>query len=139
MHIEDISRAFLAVVEAPADAVRGRAFNVGITAENYRIRELAEIVVDLVPNSRLEFAPDAGPDKRNYRVDCDRLPATVPAFRPQWTARRGAEELYQAYRRVGLSLEDFEGPRFQRIGHLKALLAAGDVDAFLRRPASAAA
>lgn len=138
VHIEDISRAFLAVAEAPVEAVQGRAFNVGITAENYRMSELAEIVVDVVPGSRIEYAPDAGPDKRNYRVDCDRLPAAVPAFRPQWSARRGAEELYGAYCRIGLSLGDFEGPRYQRIGHLKALLAEGAIDADLRRPALAA-
>ena len=138
VHIEDISRAFLAVAEAQTETVQGRAFNVGITAENYRMSQLAEIVVAVVPGSRIEYAPDAGPDKRNYRVDCDRLPSAVPAFRPQWSARRGAEELYQAYCRVGLSLGDFEGPRYQRIGHLKALLAEGAIDADLRRSALAA-
>jgi nucleoside-diphosphate-sugar epimerase len=133
VHVEDISRAFLAVLEAPREAVHGQAFNVGQTQENYRIRELAEIVRDVVPGSRIEFAGGAGPDRRNYRVDCGKIRRSVPGFEPQWDARRGARELFEAYREIGLRLEDFEGPRYRRIDHLKERLAAGEVDAMLYR------
>ncbi len=122
MHIEDISRAFIAALEAPREAVHLQAFNVGRTDENFRIRELAEIVTQVVPGSRIEYAPDAGPDKRCYRVDCGKIKRVLPAFEPQWTARKGVEELYKAYRDVGLTLEDFEGRRFHRLAHLKYLI-----------------
>ena len=132
VHIEDISRAFLAVLGAPRAVVHNQAFNVGQTAENYRIRELAEIVRDVVPGSRIEYAQDGGPDPRCYRVDFGKIERLLPAFRPRWNARQGAEELYEAYRSTGLALEDCEGPRFKRIDHLKHLLASGHVDASLR-------
>ncbi|HEY8370844.1 MAG TPA: SDR family oxidoreductase [Thermodesulfobacteriota bacterium] len=138
VHIEDISRAFLAVLQAPRELVHGRAFNVGRTSENYRIRDLAEIVRETVPGSRIEFAADAGPDRRNYRVDCDRLARTLPGFVPRWTARDGARELYEAYRRIGLRLKDFEGPRYRRIDHLKRLIETGRLDATLRWTANGA-
>jgi len=93
VHVEDISRAFLAVVHGPREAVHAEAFNVGVTSENYRVRELADIVAGTVTGSRVTFADGAGPDTRNYRVDCDKLPATLPEFRPAWTVARGVVEL----------------------------------------------
>lgn len=132
VHIEDISRAFLAVLAAPREVIHNQALNVGQTEENYRIRELAEIVREVVPGSRIDYATDGGPDPRCYRVDFGKIARLLPEFKPQWTARRGAEELYAAYRKTGLVLEDCEGPRFKRIDHLKQLLAAGRVDATLR-------
>jgi len=132
VHIEDISRAFLAVLEAPRETVHARAFNVGRTAENYRIRELAEIVAETVPGTSVEFAAGAGPDKRNYRVDCDRIARELPAFQPRWDARSGARELYDAYRRVGLSREAFDGPSYKRLAHIQRLQREGRLDASLR-------
>ena len=128
VHIEDISRAFIAALEAPEDAVFNQAFNVGQTAHNYRIRDIAEIVAEVVPNCRLEFAPDAGPDNRSYRVSFDKIKRALPAFKPQWDARKGAEQLYRAYLSAGITLEDFEGPRYQRIAHIRKLLADGIID-----------
>jgi nucleoside-diphosphate-sugar epimerase len=132
VHIEDISRAFLAALEAPMEAVNNQAFNVGQTAHNYRIRDLAEIVAGVVPDCRIEFADDAGPDTRNYRVSCEKIRRVLPAFQPQWDARKGAEQIHAAYTSSGLKLEDFEGPRFQRIAHIKKLLAEGIIDLGLR-------
>ncbi|MBI2902841.1 MAG: SDR family oxidoreductase [Candidatus Methylomirabilis oxyfera] len=132
LHIEDIARAFLAVLHAPREAVHNQVFNVGSTEENYRIRELAVIVRETVPGSRIEYAGDAGPDERCYRVVFDKLARTVPAFKPQWNARRGAAQLYTAYREFGLRPEDFEGPRYSRIAHLKQLMKSGRLDASLR-------
>src|SRR5262245_49606496 len=114
VHIEDISRAFLATLEAPREAVHDQAFNVGRTADNYRIRELAEIVAETVPGCRITYAEGAGPDKRCYRVDCSKIERVLPAFQPQWDARRGAQELDDAYRAAGLPEAAFRGPRFTR-------------------------
>jgi hypothetical protein len=132
VHIEDISRAFIAALEAPADHVFNEAFNVGQTAHNYRIRDLAEIVAGVVPACTIEFADDAGADKRSYRVSFEKIRRKLPMFKPQWDARMGAEQLYNAYRLSGLTLEEFEGARYQRIGHIKKLLAEGILDAELR-------
>jgi nucleoside-diphosphate-sugar epimerase len=132
VHIEDISRAFLAVLHAPRELVHNKAFNVGINEENYRIREIAAIVEETVPGCRTEYAKDGGPDKRCYRVDCSNLLHTLPDFKPQWNARKGAQELYDAYKRIGLTLEEFEGPKYQRIGHIKHLLGSGKLDGSLR-------
>ena len=132
VHIEDIGLAFLAVLDAPRETTHNRALNVGVTAENYRIRDLAEIVRETVPGSVIEYAKDGGPDPRNYRVDFGKITRELPGFKPRWTARQGAEELYGAYRRVGLALEDYEGPRYKRIDHLKQLMAEGRVDQSLR-------
>lgn len=133
VHVEDIALAYCAALEADIDVVRNRAFNVGSTAENYRIRELAEIVRDEVPGSEVTFASDAGPDKRNYRVDCDRIARELPAFKPQWTARRGVRQLYEQFKATGLTLEQFEGEAYNRIAHVKKLVREGVIDADLRR------
>ena len=125
VHVEDISRAYLAALEAPRDAVHNRAFNVGTTPENYQIRELADIVHDVVPGCKVEYAPDAGPDKRCYRVNCERIALELPNFKPQWTARRGTEQLYEAYCKAGIELEEFEGPKYKRIAHVKQLIDDG--------------
>jgi nucleoside-diphosphate-sugar epimerase len=132
VHIEDISRAFLAALQAPRGAVHNQAFNVGQTEENYQIRDLAEIVREVVPGSRVEYAADGGPDPRCYRVEFGKIHRLLPDFKPRWNARRGAEELYAAYRQVGLVIGDCEGTRFKRIEHLKSLMASGRVDATLR-------
>jgi len=133
VHIEDISRAFMTVLNAPRDLVHNQVFNVGITEENYRIRELAEIVKETVPNSHIEYAKDAEPDKRSYRVDFSRIAQTLPDFKPQWNARRGAKQLYEAYRKVGITLKEFEGPRYRRITHLENSVNTGRLDKSLRR------
>ena len=132
VHVEDISRAYLAAITTPIEVVHNRAFNVGTTAENYQIRELADIVKDVVPGCEIDFAEDAGPDKRCYRVDCNRIARELPGFKPQWTARRGVEQLYESFCQVGLKLEDFEGARFMRIAHVKKLIDDGKLDCSLR-------
>lgn len=139
VHIEDISRAFLAVLQAPEEKVFKQAFNVGQSAHNYRIRDLAAIVAQVVPNCRIDYSDDAGPDKRSYRVSCEKIHRILPEFKPQWDALKGAEQLYNAYKKIDLTLEEFEGPRFQRIGHIKMLMQEGVIDAELRKSRAAAA
>lgn len=132
VHIEDISRAFLAVLEADRSLVHDEAFNVGRTVENYRIAEVARIVEEVVPGSRVVLADDAGPDLRNYRVDCSKLEETLTGFRPTWTVRAGVEELLAAYLQVGLTDRVFHGSSLSRIAHVKSLIADGRLDDMLR-------
>src|SRR5689334_12525593 len=119
-------------MEAPREVVHGQAFNVGQTAHNYRIRDIAEIVSEVVPGCAIELASDAGPDSRSYKVNFDKIANALPAFKPQWDARKGAEQLYAAYRKSGITLEEFEGPRYNRIAHIRKLLADHDLDGDLR-------
>jgi nucleoside-diphosphate-sugar epimerase len=131
VHVQDISAAFQALLEAPRELVHDQAFNVGRTEENYRIREVAEMVREVVPGSEVTFAEGAGPDLRNYRVDCAKL-AGVPGLELRWTVRRGVEELYHAFKEHGLEAADLGGARFQRIAQIKQLMDRGQVDADLR-------
>ena len=131
-HIRDISLAFQCALTAPETVVFNQAFNVGQTAHNYRIRDIAEIVADTVPGCQLAYAPDAGPDKRSYRVSFEKIARAFPDFKPTWDARRSAEEMFLAYRMADLDLAAFEGPRYQRIGHIQQLLATGVLSPELR-------
>ena len=139
VHIRDIARAFIAALDAPAEVVFNQAFNVGKTEHNYRISEIATIVADVVPNCRVEYAADAGPDTRSYRVDFTKIATALPAFKPEWDVHKGAEELYRVYRSSGLTLDEFEGPRYQRISHLKMLLADGILTPDMRQAPPAVA
>lgn len=127
-HVEDISRAFVATLATPVEKLRNEAFNVGVTEHNYQIRELAQIVAEVVPGCEVSFAEGAGPDKRSYRVNCDKIRRVLHGFEPQWDARKGAQSLYDAYKAQRLTLEEFEGPRYQRIGHIKKLIADDIID-----------
>jgi len=133
IHIRDIIGAARAAMEAPRDVVHNQVFNVGRMEENYRVRELAEIVANIVPGSRIEYAPDGGPDKRCYRVNCAKIRRLLPEFRPQWTARAGAAELYDSFRASGLTLADIQGGRYTRLRHIRQLLSAGELAPSLRR------
>ena len=132
VHVEDIARAFITILQAPRETVHNQAFNIGSNAENYRILELAKIVEKTVPGCRIEFAKDAGPDKRCYRVDFGKFHSTFPDYKPKWDAVSGAEEIYQSYKKHGIRQEDFEGPRYKRIDHIKQLLSTGRLDETLR-------
>lgn len=132
VHVDDIARAFLAVLHAPRELVHGEAFNVGRSEENYRVADVAEMVRDEIPGSILTTKEGAGPDRRSYRVNFDRLPRTLPEFRPRWSVRRGIEELAEAFRRQGVGHAELVGPRYQRIERIKELLREGRLDASLR-------
>jgi nucleoside-diphosphate-sugar epimerase len=132
VHIEDISRAFLAALEAPRELVHCEAFNVGRTDENFRVREIADVVAATVPGSRVVYAKGGQPDTRCYRVDCEKLGNTLPAFQPRWTLARGAEELYEAYLAAALTLDVFESSRYLRIKRVKEQQALGRLGEDLR-------
>ena len=132
VHVQDISLAFLAVLQAPRELVHDEPFNVGASRENYRIREVANIVAGVMPDTRVAFADGSGPDKRSYRVDCSKLARVLPAATPQWTVRSGCEELRDAYERYRLSFEHFTGAPFLRIKRVQELQRGGRVDNELR-------
>jgi len=133
VHIEDICRAFIAVMDAPITSVHNQIFNVGETAENYQIREIAESVKQTVPNCQVQYSPDGGPDKRCYKVSCDKIFATVPAFTPVWTVKKSIKNLLQIYTSLGLQKDEFEGPVYNRIDHIKELIRNKQLDKNLRR------
>jgi nucleoside-diphosphate-sugar epimerase len=132
IHVEDISRATLAVLGAPREAVHGEAFNVGRNAENYQVRDLAEIVRETVGDCEVEYAGSGDPDPRSYRVDFTKFAEAFPDAGLRWTARDGAQEVLDAYREVDLTLEDFEGDRYIRLKRLRRLLDRGELDPELR-------
>jgi nucleoside-diphosphate-sugar epimerase len=132
IHVEDIARASLAALEVPEDVIRGQAFNVGRDSENYQVRELGDIVQDVVPGSEVEYAGSGDPDPRSYRVDFGKLKRAFPDLELTWTARAGAEELAAAYAAAGLTLEEFESDRFTRLKRLRLLLDRGELDPTLR-------
>jgi nucleoside-diphosphate-sugar epimerase len=130
VHIEDISRAFLAVLEAPREAVHNQAFNVGSSQENYQIRDVAAMVQEVVPGCSVKYLEGGGPDPRCYRVNCDKLPMHLPGFRTRWSVRRGVEELYESFVRHGLTRDMFA--RYVRLARIQELLRDGRLDATMR-------
>jgi nucleoside-diphosphate-sugar epimerase len=133
VHILDISNAFIACLAAPVEVIHDKAFNVGRTKENFQIRDVANLVAEIVPNSKVSFAAGASPDLRNYRVDFRRIETQLPGFTPQWTLRQGIEELLAAYRKAGLTKEQFLGPKYYRLKIVKGLQERGMIDGELRR------
>jgi nucleoside-diphosphate-sugar epimerase len=131
VHIEDISRAFLAVIEAPREVIHNEVFNVGSTEENYQIREVASIVENTVPGAVFEMAGTAGPDIRDYRVNCDKLASAIPGYVTKWTVKTGAAELFEAFQRFGLTEDQFL-EKLLRIKHIKREQSAGRLDDDLR-------
>ena len=133
VHIEDISRAFLAMLEAPRELVHDEAFNVGRQEDNVQVRDIAGMVRDAVPGSTVSLAEGAGPDLRNYRVDFSKLTETFPDLSLRWSVRDGVDELVGAYTKFGLTHDDFMSSRFVRLRRIRELLSAGLVDEMLRR------
>jgi nucleoside-diphosphate-sugar epimerase len=139
VHVDDICSAFLAVLNTPADRVRGEAFNIAPAGANYLIRDVAETVAGIVPDCEVTFADEASSDARNYRVTVQKALDTLIGFEPKWTVTDGVRELLAAYQQHGLTLEEFEGPRFKRISRIQSQMAAGTLDAKLRRVGQVAA
>ena len=132
VHIDDIAQAFVVMLGADLDRVHNKAYNVGSTTENYRVREVAEIVGSIVPDCEVTFADDAGPDARNYRVNCDLLAETFPEFSTKWTVPLGVQQLYDEYLRIGLDEATLSDARIMRIAHVRALLESGRLSPELR-------
>ena len=132
VHIEDIARAYVALLHAPRELVHNQAFNVGRSQENYQIRDLVAMVAEAVPGTRVRYADDAGPDLRCYQVSCARLESQIRAYHPKWTVRTGIEEIRDAYIRNQTTKEDFLGPKYLRIRTIKLLQEQGRLTEDLR-------
>jgi nucleoside-diphosphate-sugar epimerase len=132
VHIEDIARAFAAVLSAPRETIHNQAFNVGATEENYQVRELGEIVAETVAGSIVNYSGKSSPDPRNYRVSFSKIRAAIPSFRTGWTARRGAAELLECYRECHLLETDLHSRHYVRLKQLRYLIDEGALDETLR-------
>jgi nucleoside-diphosphate-sugar epimerase len=130
VHVLDICQAIACVLEAPRDAVHGEVFNVGHDADNYQVREIAEMVAQVYPGCQLSFGP-AGGDNRSYRVSFEKIRAQLPGFRCAWDARRGARQLHDVYERIGLDAATFNARPFTRLKQIKYLSLSGQVDGSL--------
>src|SRR5687768_17417059 len=127
VHVEDISRAFLALLEAPREVVHDQAFNVGRDEDVVQIRTIAEQVSDIT-GAPVSFAEGAGPDTRNYQVDFTKIRSEVPTFKPLWTVPQGIKEIWDDAGERGLTTEEFEGPRYVRLRQIQRLAAEGRLD-----------
>jgi len=136
VHIEDISRAFLAMLEAPREVVHNEAFNVGRAEDNVQVKDIADLVREAVPGSKVSLADNAGPDVRNYRVDFSKLAGTFPELNLRWRVQDGVNELVGAYAGNGLTYDDFTSARFVRLRRIRELVSARLVDEMLRRQTS---
>lgn len=126
IHVQDLCRAFIAVLKSPRDKVHNQVFNVGQNSENYMVRQIAEAVKEAVPNCSIEFSDKPSIDSRTYRVDFSKLKNTLGKyFRPTWDIKEGAEDIYNAYKEVQLTSSDFLGSRYTRLKHIENLLNSG--------------
>lgn len=130
VHVEDIGRAFLAALEAPREVVHDRAFNVGSDGDNLQIRDLAQLVGEVVPGAEVAITGETGADRRSYRVDFSRITRELPGFSPRWSPRAGAEQLLSAYRHNGVSATQAH-ERYKRLPWLTRLRDEGRLDAAL--------
>jgi len=132
VHVEDIARAYVAMLDAPRQAIHNQAFNVARNDENYQVRQVAEIVREEVAGSEITYSESAGKDQRCYIVDCSKLQRTVPAFQARWTVRDGVRQLQSAFLQEGMDIQRFTGPDFLRLARIKQLKAAGSLSTELR-------
>jgi nucleoside-diphosphate-sugar epimerase len=139
VHVRDVAAAFSALLTAPREHVHDEAFNVGAPGENYRVRDVAAIVGEVVADCRVEISADASPDTRSYRVDFSKLQRLVPEFQPRWTVRAAVAELVEAYAAHGLTEQEFQSSRYVRLRRISELLDAGELSADLRPLARRAA
>jgi nucleoside-diphosphate-sugar epimerase len=127
VHVLDICQAIACTLEAPAEDVHNQIFNVGATQENYRVREIAEIVSETFPGCKLTLGKSDG-DDRSYRVSFDKIKTHLPEFQPQWNARRGAEQLHDLFERIDMAAERFQFRAFTRIKQLQYLIDTQQID-----------
>ena len=132
VHIRDINSAFLAALTGPREIIHDQAYNVGRTGENYQIRDVANLVAEVVPDCEVGFAAGASADARDYRVDFSKIEQRLPRYSPSWTVRAGIEELYAAYTGANLSAADWNGDRYYRLRTINSLRSRGLIDDNLR-------
>ena len=128
VHIEDICNAFWAAVEADEGKINGQAFNVGQNTENYQIRDMADCIQEVLPDTQIHYSHEHGSDSRTYNVNFDKINTFLPGFNPTWNLREATRELYQAYQQNGLQMEDFDGRRFVRLKQIRHLMETRAID-----------
>jgi nucleoside-diphosphate-sugar epimerase len=126
-HIDDICHAMECALVADPGRVNGQIFNVGADSENYRIRDIAAIVGSVFPGCEVTIGTSGG-DTRSYRVSFKKITEGLPGFRGQWSAKRGAEQLYELFKRIEMSKETYEFRAFTRLKQLRYLKQTGQVD-----------
>jgi nucleoside-diphosphate-sugar epimerase len=132
VHVEDVCRAFLAALEAPAETVAGEVFNIGRTQDNIRIRDLALMIAEVMPGCGIEYAEGGTPDSRSYRVDCSKAESSLPGFKPGWDLNSGIRQVVHGVTTSDISGLQFEDHRYSRINYLKHRLATGSLDCLFR-------
>ena len=132
VHVEDVSQAFMVALEAPVEVIHNEVFHVGTNTENYQIRELAEIVCSVVPGCEIEYVADHEGDQRTYIADFSKIQRSLPNFNPKWNATSGSKELYEVYKQVNFTAEEFISSKFIRLKRISELLESGFLNADLR-------
>jgi len=124
---QDIACAIIAALQAPAEAIHNEVFNVGDTSQNYRVREIAEVVGEVFPDCRVSFGA-RGQDNRSYCVSFEKIRKHLPGFRCAWDARRGAKQLYDLFKRIDMTKDVFEHRTFTRLKQLEYLIQTQQID-----------
>ncbi len=134
VHVEDICQAIALALEAPREAVHGQIFNVGDDAQNYTVRQIAEIVASRFAGSRLSFGPPSA-DNRSYRVAFAKIRAHLPEFRCRFAAADGAQHLHDVFSCIGMSAGTFRFRAYTRLKQLQHMVSTGEIDREFRRRA----
>ena len=128
VHAEDIARATVAVVEAPKEQVNGKSFNVGQNSENFQIKDIANIVGEVIPGCKVVITGEHGGDSRSYRVDFSKIEKELPGFKPKWKLKEAIENIYNGYKEFGMNDKYFNGKNFIRLKQLDHLTSEGLLD-----------
>jgi len=128
IHVEDFCAAFVAVLEAPENEVHNEIFNVGINEENYQVKDIANTVAKIVPNSTLKILNKIGSDERSYRVDFSKIKNKLAEFKPAWNLKKGIVQLHDAYKQYKLTKQDFDSDKYFRVRKIKSLMAQRNLD-----------
>lgn len=131
MHVEDIARAFEAVLAAPKDQVSGESFNVGADSENYQVKDIALLIKEVMPECKIAFSGEHGADSRSYRVDFGKINRKMPHFKPEWNLKKGIEQICEYYKKYGMDSDKFNGRYFIRLKQIRYLLDNSRLDARL--------
>ncbi|BAZ01308.1 NAD-dependent epimerase/dehydratase [Tolypothrix tenuis PCC 7101] len=127
VHALDICKAIVCALEAPRDIVHKQIFNVGDTANNYRVREIAEIIADVFTGCQLSFG-DNGADNRSYRVSFEKINNMLPGFKCDWNAQLGAEQLFKLFSQIDMTEDTFLFRGFTRLKQLEYLIRTQQID-----------
>lgn len=127
VHLLDICKAIACTLEAPRDVIHNQIFNVGDTAQNYQVKEIAEIIAEVFKGCQLSFG-NSGGDNRSYRVSFDKINKTLPGFKCDWNAQRGAQQLFDLFTQIDLSEDTFLFRGFTRLKQLEYLIGTQQID-----------